>query len=119
VPTTGLKSYSESAGATGLQTSTLIEGKPGVTKWSNGYFTTPNNWFFLPAAGIREAGVFYDGSTQSVGKRGYFWSSTPSSITDNAWLLGFDNYTTSDGTVKNVHVSNNNRRYGLTLWNAQ
>ena len=71
----------------------------------NGLFgNDPVIWY--PAAGRR---IYYNGTLESVGDVGYYWSASPSDVDDNKqFMLSFNNsgkISLSDGTVRSIACS--------------
>ena len=106
---TGFYTYDEAVSKFGnrLPTKEQWEELKAECQWSwngSGYkITGPNgNSIVLPASGYR----YCDGSVDSVGSIGNYWSSTPGD-SDDAWYLGFN----SGG----VYVLNDVRCYGQSV----
>jgi hypothetical protein len=91
MPTSGLTDQSNTASRQKYSYKATIfqTGKPGVVKLKTGDtdYQSPNDWFFLPAAGMYGE----DGKLENLGVLGRYWSSVPwgqsSTYAYNAWNL--------------------------------
>ena len=88
--------YTRSTNVASYTNSIITPGKP----------SNLNDYFYLPALGQ------YDGSLNSVGIYGYYWSSTPGPWD---WYSAYSLILTSS----EVKVYNSNRNWGLRVWTAQ
>jgi hypothetical protein len=115
IPTSGIRSVTN-----GYKTTTFNYGKPGVKiKIPNTAMYTdlttlnPNDWFFLPAAGVYSAGhLLYNGDDTTTHSEGHYWLSTPGNDSFQAChlLLTY--------TYAGVYTAGN-RVDAYCLWNVQ